>query len=96
MQGRIPRISGGGVCVCGGVGGGGGGGGAGGGGGEGFDLMILPYLLYVFGQTGLCKQCRSRSDAAERDVWSGSLLFATHPAILHTLNGSKKTFWKEV
>ena len=37
----------------------------------------------------LSKQCRPRSDAAERGVWSGSRLFATHSAILHTLTGSK-------
>ena len=34
------------------------------GGGGGFDLIKLSYLLYVFGQEGLSKQCRSRSDAA--------------------------------
>ena len=56
---------------------------------KGFDLIILPYLLYVFGQTGLNKQCRSRSDAAKRGVWSRSTLFATHPAILRTFTGSK-------
>ena len=27
------------------------------------------------------KQCRPRSDAAERGVWSGSTLFAIHPTI---------------
>ena len=31
---------------------------------KGFDIIILPYLLYVFGQTVLSKQCRPRSDAA--------------------------------
>ena len=25
-----------------------------------FDFIILPYILYVFGQTGLSKQCRPR------------------------------------
>ena len=54
-----------------------------------FDLNIVPYLLCVFGQTGMSKRCRSRSDAAERGVWSGSTLFATHPAILHTFLGSE-------
>ena len=61
---------------------------------EGCDLIILPYLLYVFGQTVLSKQCRPRSDAAERGVWSGSTLFATHPAILHTFTGSKMDLLK--
>ena len=57
--------------------------------GWGVNLIILPYLLYIFGQTGLSKQCRRRSDAAERGVWSGSILFATHTAILHIFTGSK-------
>ena len=35
------------------------------------------YLLYIIGQSGLNKQLRPRSDAAERGVWSGSTLFAT-------------------
>ena len=63
-------------------------------GGGGVDLILLPYLLYVVGQTGLRKQCRPRSDAAERGVWSGSTLFATQPAILHTFTGSKMDFLK--
>ena len=33
---------------------------------EEIDLIEFPYLLYVFGETGLSKQCRPRSDAAER------------------------------
>ena len=33
--------------------------------------ISLAFLLWNIG-----KQCRSRSDAAERGVWSGSLLFA--------------------
>ena len=53
---------------------------------RGFDFIMLPYLFYVFGQTGLSKQCCSRSDAADCGVWSG---FATHPAILHTFTSSK-------
>ena len=40
----------------------------------------IPYLPYVFGQTGLSKQYRPRWDAAERGVSSGSTLFPTHPA----------------
>ena len=56
---------------------------------EWFDLIKLPYLLYVLGQAGLIKQCRPRSDAATRGVRSGSTLFATHTAILHTFAGSK-------
>ena len=56
---------------------------------RGFDLIVLPYLFYVFGQTSLSKQSRPRSDAASRGVWSMSTLFATHPAILHIFIGSK-------
>ena len=40
-----------------------------------------PYLQYVFGQTGLSNQCRSRWDAAECGISSGSTLFDTHPQI---------------
>ena len=35
----------------------------------------------MFGQTGLCKLCRPRSDAAECSIWSGSTQFANHLAI---------------
>ena len=67
----------------------------------GFYLIILPYFLYVFGQTGLNKQCRPRSNSAERGVWSGSTLFASHPAIVHTFTDSKihlleSSIWKNV
>ena len=45
---------------------------------------LIPYLPYVFGQTGLSKQYRPRWDAAERGVFcgvsSGTSLFATLPA----------------
>ena len=47
-----------------------------------FDLIKLPYLLYIFGQTGLSKQCRLISNAAERNVCSGSTLFATRSTFL--------------
>ena len=50
--------------------------------------------LYVFGQTTLGKQYRPRSDAAECGVWSGSTLFATHPAISHIFTGSKMDLLK--
>ena len=33
--------------------------------GAGVDLITLPYLLNIFGKTGLRKQYRCRSDAAE-------------------------------
>ena len=54
--------------------------------------LIISYLLCVFGQTGQSKQCSPSSDAAKRGVWSGSTLFATHPAILHAqvVNGLVK------
>ena len=56
----------------------------------------LLYLLYVFRQTCLRKQCRSRSDAAVRGVWSGSALFATHPESYTHLQIVKWTCWREV
>ena len=56
---------------------------------KGFDLVKLLRFLYVFGQRDLSKQCRPRSDAAKRGVWSGSTLFATYRAILHILLNSK-------
>ena len=58
------------------------------------DLFKLAYLLYVFGKTSLSKQCRPRSDAVHRSVWSGSTLFATHPAILYTFIGNKMNLLK--
>ena len=44
---------------------------------EGFDLMKLPYLSYVFERTRLNKQCRPKL--------AGSTLFVTYSAILHTI-----------
>ena len=38
---------------------------------EVLDFIKLQYLLYVFGQIGLSKECRPRSDAAERGVRRG-------------------------
>ena len=34
-------------------------------------------------------QCKPRSDAADLGVRSGSILFASHPAILHTFTDNK-------
>ena len=34
--------------------------------GGGFDLIKLPYVLYVFEKTVLSQQCRPSSDATER------------------------------
>ena len=52
-------------------------------------------------RTGLSKQCKPRSDAAERGAWSESTLFGTHPVILHIFTGSKqdllkRRIWKSV
>ena len=44
-----------------------------------------PYLSCF--RTDIGKQCRPRSDAAERGVWSGFTLFATHPTILDSKSG---------
>ena len=42
--------------------------------GVGDSIMIKLYLLYIFGKTGLSKQWRSRREAAECSIWSGSTL----------------------
>ena len=54
-----------------------------------FDQITI-LTLHIL--TDLSKQCRPRSDVAatECGIWSGSTLFATHPAILHTLTGKIK------
>ena len=39
------------------------------------------------------KQCRPRSDAAERGIWPGSTLFATQ-SVLNILTGSKMNLFK--
>ena len=57
-------------------------------------IRLIPYLPYVFGQTGLSKQYRPRWDAAEHGVSSGSTLFATHPAVLDTTSGSELYWFK--
>ena len=51
------------------------------------DLRALQGVLYNLNimytgsiQIGLSKQCRPNSDATELSVWSGSTLFAAHPA----------------
>ena len=62
----------------------------------GSDLIKLSYFFYVFGQTGLSKQCRLRSDAAECGIWSGSTLFATDTAILHIFVSSKMDLLKKI
>ena len=59
-----------------------------------FDMTELLYIHNVFGQTGLSKQCKPRSDAAECGVWSGSTMFVTHPAILYTFIGSRMELLK--
>ena len=46
-------------------------------------------FILIIGQISLSKLCRPRSDAAERGDWSGSTLFATHPAFLISSIGSK-------
>ena len=44
---------------------------------EGFNLITLPYLSYVYERARLNKQCRPKL--------AGSTLFVTYPAILHTV-----------
>ena len=41
----------------------------------------LPYLSQVFGQTGINKQCRLRSDTTERGVGSEPTLLVIHPSV---------------
>ena len=52
--------------------------------GKGSLLLVFRIITVItlLEQTSLRKQCRPRSDATERGVWSGSTLFATRPAIL--------------
>ena len=47
----------------------------------------------IFRQTELSKQRRTRWDAAERGVSSGSTLFVTHPVILDTLTSINMDLW---
>ena len=57
--------------------------------------MILPYLLYVFGQTGLSNSVDS--DQTPRNAASDQSLLClppTHLAILHTFTGSKMDLLK--
>ena len=51
-------------------------------GSAGQGLIILSYLLYIFGKTGLKKQCRPRSDTTHRAIW-------------HTFTGSKMDLLKK-
>ena len=53
-------------------------------------LCIFPNYIWTY--LGLSKQCRSWSDAAERGVWSGSPLFATHPAVFRRMNRKSNIF----
>ena len=53
-------------------------------------------VVYAFEKTGLSKQCSPRSDAAERGVWSGSILFAIHPTILQTFTVSKLNLLRSI
>ena len=50
------------------------------------EMKSVSGLLSVFVQTGLSKQSRLRSDTPECVIWSGSTLFATHPAIFRHNN----------
>ena len=48
------------------------------------DLIIFPFLLYVFGQTGLSKQCRLQNAASDQGL---HYLLLTQQ--LYTFTGSK-------
>ena len=56
--------------------------------------MICIGRIYVFGQTGLSKQWRPRSDTTERGIWPKSTLFGTHPTVLDTLIDSIPALFK--
>ena len=51
-------------------------------------------FLGIFWKRGMGKKCTPWSDAAERGVWSGSTLFANHPAVLDKSTGSKMDLFK--
>ena len=52
--------------------------------GKTFFISHLLYLPQIFQSSGLCKQCRLRSDASKCGIKSGTTLFPTHPADLWT------------
>ena len=53
--------------------------------------VCLRYLCLMLNiKKYLCKQCRSRSDAVENGIWSGSSLFAINTGI------SAKKSWKRI
>ena len=45
---------------------------------------------------GWAKQCRTRLDAAECGIWSGSTLFVTHPAVFKKHQQVVKWFFKRL
>ena len=54
--------------------------------------MEIPYLPLVYSKY-MNKQCRPKSDATKRGIWSGSTLFATQ-YFLDTLSGSPMALFK--
>ena len=55
-------------------------------------ILVLTYLSLASHKRDTSKQCRPRSDAAERGVWSGSTLFALNSEIStkHDNNNNNK------
>ena len=55
-----------------------------------FGVAHLTHISQASHKRDLCKQCRPRSDAAERGVWSGSTLFALRMGISLISNNTKR------
>ena len=54
----------------------------------------MPYLLYVFGQTGLSKPCRPNETPQNVAFHQGLHCFATHPTIFRHNSSSKLYLFK--
>ena len=56
----------------------------------GFNLIEFSYLLYVFGQTGMSKQCRPRSDTTECITETVMFAVSLKNWSLHKKKGKRK------
>ena len=65
---------------------------------KGFRFDRITVLTICIRKDRSKQTSKPRADTAERGIWSGSTLFATHPAILHSfiLVGSKMDFLKTI
>ena len=53
--------------------------------------MFLTHLFLVSHKRDIGKQCRPRSNAAERDLWSASILFALNIGASVKYNNDNKS-----